>query len=103
VTGETGQNHEGGVRRPERFSRLFAETLQLCHRDLGEDAVPSIRLHDLRRTHATLLLSSGIPVKVVSERLGHASSAVTLSVCAHVLPGDQRDAVRMLAALVGEG
>jgi integrase len=96
-------DHEGGVRHPERFSRLFAETLTRCRRDLGEDAVPVIRLHDLRHTHATLLLSAGIPVKVVSERLGHASPTVTLSVYAHVLPGDQRDAARKLAALVGEG
>jgi integrase len=43
-------DHEGGVRHPERFSRLFAETLQRCRRALGEDAVPTIRLHDLRHT-----------------------------------------------------
>lgn len=33
--------------------------------------LPRIRLHDLRHTHATLLLKAGVPVKVVSERLGH--------------------------------
>lgn len=36
-----------------------------------------IRLHDVRHTHATLLIAAGVPVKVVSERLGHAMSAVT--------------------------
>ncbi|WP_434616487.1 tyrosine-type recombinase/integrase [Arthrobacter sp. A5] len=43
--------------------------------------MPSHRgLHDLRHTHATLLLAAGIPVKVVSERLGHANATITLGV-----------------------
>lgn len=50
-----------------------------------------IRVHDLRHTHATLLLSMGVPVKVVSERLGHSSSAFTMDVYASVLP-DMQDA-----------
>jgi integrase len=39
-----------------------------------------IRLLGLRRIHATLLLADGVPVKVVSERLGHASATITLTV-----------------------
>ena len=39
-----------------------------------------IRLHDLRHTHASLLLADGVPVKVVSERLRHAS-ATSHSLC----------------------
>jgi hypothetical protein len=54
---------------------------------LGEDQLPVIRLHDLRHTHATLLLADGGPVKVVSERLGHASATITLTVYQHVHPG----------------
>ena len=64
--------------------------------------MPAIRLHDLRHTHASVLLSSGVPVKVVSERLGHASPSITLGVYAHVMPGDQRAAADLLAGLVGE-
>jgi integrase len=64
------------------------------------EPLSDIRLHDLRHTHATLLLMKGIPVKVVSERLGHASPTVTLTVYAHVLPGNQRDAADTFAALV---
>jgi integrase len=41
---------------------------------------PAIREHDLRHTHASLLLSAGEPAKTVSERLGHASVTVTLGV-----------------------
>jgi integrase len=95
-------DHEGRHRHPERFSRMFAETLARCAKALGETAPPVIRLHDLRHTHATLMLSKGEPVKVVSERLGHASPTVTLSVYAHVLPGDQRAAAARFAALIGE-
>ena len=46
---------EGRHLHPERFSRTFRNTLARCRRQLGEDAPPEIRLHDLRHTHATLL------------------------------------------------
>jgi integrase len=61
-----------------------------------------IRLHHLRHTHATLLLAKGVPVKVVSERLGHASATITLQVYAHVMPGNQQDAAELFARLVEE-
>jgi integrase len=35
--------------------------------------LPRIRFHDLRHTHASLLVAAGVPIKVVSERLGHAT------------------------------
>jgi len=56
--------------------------------------VPSIRFHDLRHTHGSLLIQDGIPVKVVSERLGHANIAFTMQTYQHVLPGMQADAAR---------
>jgi integrase len=93
-------DHEGRHRHPERFSRLFAEQLARCRRDLGDDELPAIRLHDLRHTHATLLLRTGENVKVVSERLGHANANVTLRVYSHVLPGDQKAAPARFAALI---
>ena len=51
-----------------------------------------IRLHDLRHTHATLMLKAGIHPKIVSERLGHASISITLDTYSHVLPGLQKAA-----------
>lgn len=54
--------------------------------------VPVIRFHDLRHTHGTLLIKEGVPVKVVSERLGHANIAYTIETYQHVLPGMQADA-----------
>ena len=65
--------------------------------------VPRIRLHDLRHTHATLLLQAGVPVKVVSERLGHAQISLTLDIYAHVLPAMDADAADRFAAAVFEG
>jgi integrase len=97
---------EGRHRHPERFSRTWRQTLARCAKPvtgkgLGEAAPPSIRLHDLRYTHATLLLADREPVKTVSERLGHASVTVTLTVYGHIMPGDQKRAAGRFAALVG--
>ncbi|MGR6964288.1 tyrosine-type recombinase/integrase [Geodermatophilus sp. URMC 61] len=66
----------------------------------GEDPLPALRLLDLRHTHATLLLAEGVPVKVVSERLGHASASITLTVYQHVHPGMGREAADRIAALL---
>lgn len=54
--------------------------------------LPNIRFHDLRHTHATLMLAQGVHPKIVSERLGHSSISITLDTYSHVLPGLQ-DAV----------
>ncbi len=65
--------------------------------------VPVIRLNDLRHTHGTLLIAAGLPVKVVSERLGHATPAFTIDTYQHVLPGTQADAARTFEWLVAPG
>jgi integrase len=59
--------------------------------------VPRIRIHDLRHTMATLMLSQGEHPKVVSERLGHATVGITLDTYSHVLPGLQAAAAERLA------
>jgi len=53
-----------------------------------------MRLHDLRHTHATLMLRQGVHPKVVSERLGHSSITITLDTYSHVMPGIQAAAAR---------
>ena len=63
-----------------------------------EVGLPRIRLHDLRHTAASLMLASGVPVKVVSEMFGHASSTITLSVYGHVMPGMGEEAGAALSA-----
>jgi len=93
---------EGGHLHPERFWRTWKATVAPCPAALGEGAPPVITIHDLRHSHASLLLSAGEPVKTVSERLGHASVTVTLTVYGHFVPGDQKRAASRFAALIGE-
>ena len=61
-----------------------------------------IRLHGLRHTHAPIMLKRNVPVKVVSERLGHSSPAFTMTVYQHVMPGMQADAARLFAAAIDD-
>ncbi len=65
--------------------------------------VPVIRLHDLRHTHASLLLQAGVSAKVVSERLGHTTISMTLDIYAHLLPAMDQDAAARLEAALHEG
>jgi integrase len=68
---------------------------------LASLGLPHVRLHDLRHTAATLMLEAGVPAKIVSERLGHSSIAMTLDRYLHVTEGMQRDAVRRVASMMG--
>lgn len=65
--------------------------------------LPEIRLHDLRHTHATLGLAAGVPPKVMQERLGHSSVAITGDLYSHVIPGMQADAAAKIGALLRGG
>src|SRR5207244_3934948 len=58
---------------PDRFSNMFDD-------HVGTSGLPRIRLHDLRHTHATVLLVRGVHPKVVQERLGHSKIGITLDV-----------------------
>jgi integrase len=78
---------------PHTFSQSFERLLE-------KHNLRRIRLHDLRHTHATLALKAGIPVKVISERLGHESPAFTLKQYAHVIPGMQAEAAAQVAAMI---
>jgi integrase len=74
---------------------IFAGNIRRAFERLLELArCPRIRFHDLRHTHASLLLARGVHPKVVSERLGHASIVITLDTYSHLLPTMQEDAVR---------
>lgn len=50
-------------------------------------SVPVIRLHDLRHTHASLLLAADVPIRSVSDRLGHVTVEMTMDLYSHLLPG----------------
>jgi len=78
---------------PDSFSQAFG-------RLVASTTLPRIRLHDLRHTHATIALKAGVPIKVISERLGHENPAFTMKQYAHVIPGMQADAARVVASAV---
>jgi integrase len=83
----------GEVVHPDKLTQTFD---RLVHRT----ELPAVRLHDLRHTQATLLIDAGVPVKVVSERLGHATAAFTIETYQHVLPSMQTRAVDADARLM---
>jgi integrase len=62
--------------------------------------LPRLRFHDLRHTHASLGLAAGVPVKVMSERLGHATSSFTADAYQHVTPALEEQAASTVARLV---
>ncbi|MEZ5242933.1 MAG: site-specific integrase [Microthrixaceae bacterium] len=87
-------NPAGRFVNPESIAQLF-------HRiQRGLPDLTRIRFHDLRHTHASLLIMDGVPVKVVSERLGHANVAFTMHIYQHLLPGMSAAAARQFAALL---
>lgn len=108
---------ENRAQHPERFSRQFQRSIARCRASqlasaqdeagrLGRPVdlsvvVREVRLHDLRHTHATLLLQAGVNPKVVQERLGHANISITLDVYSHVLPTMQANAADLLAEALG--
>ncbi len=90
---------DGGHMDPDTLSARFVRHLTAASKAVGAEAVPVVRVHDLRHTHATALLRAGTPVKVVSERLGHSDVMTTLRVYQHVMPGMQAQAAETFAAL----
>ena len=51
--------------------------------------LPDCRFHDLRHTHASLMLEQGVHPKIVQERLGHSTVTLTLDTYSHVVPSLQ--------------
>jgi integrase len=62
--------------------------------------ISTITFHEIRHTHATMLLQSGEHIKVVSERLGHASVSTTLDLYSHVLPNMQQSAASKIQGML---
>ena len=63
--------------------------------------LPDIRFHDLRHSHATLLLRANVHPKIVAERLGHRSIKLTLDTCSHVLPNVQTGTAAVIGDVLG--
>ena len=76
---------DGRALDPSTLSHAFSKTVVKA-------GVPHLRFHDLRHTHATLMLKAGVHPKVVGERLGHSNIRTTIDTYSHVLPGLQEAA-----------
>lgn len=97
-------NEDGNPYAPAYLSRNYRRTLKEYTDNEGKNLLqrfnlPYIRFHDLRHTHATLLLKQGVNPKIVAERLGHATVVMTLDTYSHVLPDMQEEAVEKLNQL----
>jgi integrase len=91
---------DGRPHHPERFSREFDRKQDSFNRDHPGGENPVINLHGLRHTWATLALSAGVDIKIVSERLNHSSTHITREIYTHVTPPMQSDAAERVAGLI---
>ena len=82
---------DGRCADPDLWSKRFK-------RYCGKAGLDGVRFHDLRHTHASLMLADGVHLKVVSERLGHSNVAITGDLYSHVAPSVQKDAADRLEA-----
>ncbi len=86
-------NTDGNAIHPESVTQLF-------DRNIVRAGVPRIRFHDLRHTHASLLVAAGTPIKVVSERLGHSHPGFTMATYQHLIPGMSSQAAHDFANML---
>ncbi|MEW1976940.1 tyrosine-type recombinase/integrase [Kocuria palustris] len=93
-------NPSGELRSPNEVGRRWRRRVLAAQQVMPD--LPTVTLKGLRHTHATLLLQAGVQPKVVQERLGHSTIAVTMNIYSHVMPSMQRDAVDRLSAIMGQ-
>ncbi|QQE78101.1 site-specific integrase [Alicyclobacillus sp. SO9] len=75
----------------------WASAIRVARKELQ---LPPVTFHDLRHTHATWLLESGVDLKTVSQRLGHSSITITADLYAHVTDSMQRAAMEKLDSMM---
>jgi integrase len=92
-TGLVFTREDGTQLHPDQVTTAF----ERLSREAG---LPPIRLHDLRHTAASLALQAGVPLKVVSEQLGHSSLAITADTYTSVLPAVARAAAEAVAGII---
>ena len=100
---------EAGIRWQEN-NLIFPSTVgtpmeqRNLHRDfksiIKKAGLPDIRFHDLRHTAASIMLNHGVPVIVVSRRLGHSKPSITLDIYGHLIPGMQAEIAEQIDELI---
>lgn len=86
-------NEFGELISPDYLNHKFKELLD-------ENDLPHIRFHDLRHSHASLLLSQGVQPKLISERLGHSNISITMDLYSHVYNADSREVAKKFDLLL---
>ena len=89
-------NAEGKPLNPSVLSHNFGKIARKA-------GLQGVRFHDLRHTFASLMLLRGVPAKVISEALGHASVAFTMDTYSHIMQGMQSDAMALLDEVLPVG
>ena len=84
---------DGRPLRPSDVSHAFTRAARAA-------GLPSIGVHGLRHTYATLSIRAGVPPHIISRRLGHANVGSTMTVYAHAFPSDDREAAERAAAFL---
>jgi integrase len=78
---------------PDHFAKKFRKLLK-------DHGLRKIRFHDLRHTNASLMIASGIDIKVAQQRLGHSDVTTTLNIYSHVLQRSNQEAANTLDSLI---
>lgn len=96
---DIGKEYKGGdyvctksngiIFRPEKISMAFRNFIE-------KNNFPHIRLHDLRHSFATILYQNGVPIKNISETLGHSDITTTLKIYAHLMENSKKDSVNKM-------
>jgi integrase len=82
---------DGKPQQPQSITHAWVDFL-------ASTKLPRIRFHDLRHSHATVMLQTNVHPKIVSERLGHSRVSLTLDTYSHILPGMQQEAAAAIDA-----
>ena len=88
-------NELGHPYHPPRFTQMLAAKAKAA-------GLPVVKVHALRHGHATAGIEAGVDVKVMSERLGHSSYAITADTYSHVSPAVDQAAAKLAAAIDAE-
>lgn len=68
---------------------------------IRKSKLPVIRFHDLRHGYATLAFAAGVPLRVLSESLGHSAIGVTSTIYVHLLDESKREKADAIEAYLG--
>jgi len=83
----------GRLFNPGRFSHKFQDLLK-------KNDLPLIRFHDLRHSHASLLVKLGVQPKAISQRLGHSNIGITMDLYAHIYEETDKEVANMFDTLI---